>query len=364
MNRKRSPVAPSKRLRRVAKVAGHRPKPKASPQLSSLLALLDPQCQDRAATFIDKVERVRTGVPSSYLAVAHVGDGRSEKQVARLEGNDPARTGAWLCKILTSSAEVASSGPQRFRLRLWGSGGKAFGSCTIRLPRDLARTAAPVGARRPSPASTPVQQQAVTSAHPCRIPSAGADRRPSSGQPGGSRSQEATTMDEHEHGLDEDDVIDAEWDEYEGQPAPPPPDPQPDHGVSGAPAPAQPPVPAYPPPAPAPVAAPAPCPFCAGLRGELQISHQRLDQASYHHRQLSDAAEAWKQRCDELQQRCGELQERNTSLENRYAASQQRCAQLQSRNASLNQRVAELISGIDEIGSTMGWNDEDEDEDS
>lgn len=168
-------------------------------------------------------------------------------------------------------------------------------------------------------------------------------------------------MDEHEHGLDEDGVIDAEWDECEGQPMPPPPELPPDHGVSGAPVPVQPPVPAYPVPAPAPVAAPAPCPFCAGLRGELQLSQQRLDQASYHHSQLSDAVQAWKRRCDELQRRCGDLQQRNTSLENQYAASQQRCAHLQSKNAGLNRRVAELVNGIDEIGQTMGWSDEDED---
>lgn len=87
---------------------------------------------------LDRARRELGREPGGYLTLAVVRVGRSERQVARLPGDQVARVRSWLDRAV-GEAGVAG-GSVKLRLRLYGPGGAALGSAAFVVAGNLRAT--------------------------------------------------------------------------------------------------------------------------------------------------------------------------------------------------------------------------------
>ena len=82
--------------------------------------------------FVDHAAPVLCGTPGAYLTLVAIGEHRTERTVARLDGRNEAReVQRWLARSAPAAAGGADEA--RFRLRLWRARGEPAGSRSFRL---------------------------------------------------------------------------------------------------------------------------------------------------------------------------------------------------------------------------------------
>lgn len=82
------------------------------------------------AELLDRAERELEREPGGYLTVVALGEGRSERKIGRLDGEDREWLAGWFESVVEEAWEDAGGGA-KLRLRLWGPGGKPAGSASF-----------------------------------------------------------------------------------------------------------------------------------------------------------------------------------------------------------------------------------------
>lgn len=82
------------------------------------------------AELLDRADRELEREPGGYLTVAALGEGRSERKVGRLDGEDREWLAGWFESVVEEAWEEAGTGA-KLRLRLWGPGGRPAGSASF-----------------------------------------------------------------------------------------------------------------------------------------------------------------------------------------------------------------------------------------
>lgn len=81
---------------------------------------------------LDRAARELAREPGGYVTLAAVGEGRSERNVGRLDG-EVSNLEDWFASLVDEAWEDAIDDPARMRLRLWGSGGRPAGSASFQV---------------------------------------------------------------------------------------------------------------------------------------------------------------------------------------------------------------------------------------
>jgi hypothetical protein len=82
------------------------------------------------AELLERASRELEREPGGYATVVALGDGRSERKIGRIDGEDREVLRDWFASVVEEAWEEAGVGA-KLRLRLWGPGGKPEGSASF-----------------------------------------------------------------------------------------------------------------------------------------------------------------------------------------------------------------------------------------
>lgn len=96
---------------------------------------------------LERAARELEREPGGYVTLVALGDGRSERKVGRLDGEDREYLDGWFESVVEEAWEEAGEGA-KLRLRLWGPGGKPAGSASFAVGDFVEEEVAAQGPKR------------------------------------------------------------------------------------------------------------------------------------------------------------------------------------------------------------------------